>query len=337
MKAKDSAHSLCTNCEKQTEFEQIVKKETLNVRKEPITVNVEYMKCKECGDTILNPAANHDPFDLAYIEYRKKHSLLQPGEIVGWRKAHHLTQSEFAKLLGIGIATINRYENGALQNDSHEKLLRLSMDPTNLLRLIEKSEGIFSDAKKNKLIEKLRKSGEIANSLDETIINTFSSTEKNSLNGFSKLDLAKIYNAVLFFTKDGISKSKLNKLLFYTDFKYFKEFTLSITGLQYAHLPFGPVPDNYDMFYAAMASKGLVEFSEVSCSNGYVGELITAVKAPDLNLFSPSELRIMASVSEYFKKFTAAQIQDFSHKEKGYQKTSDGEIISYEFAKELNY
>ena len=337
MKTVSATRGLCTNCEKETEFERIVKKETFNVRGEPITVNVEYNRCKECGDVVLNPAVNHDPFELAYREYRQKHALLQPEEISSWRKAHYLTQGEFARLLGIGVATLNRYENGALQNESHEKLLRLAMDSSNLLRLIEKSEGIFTEAKKKKLSETLRESEEISSSLDNTIMINFGGTEKDSLNGFRKLDLSKLYNVVLFFSRDGVLKSKLNKLLFYADFKHFQEYTLSITGLRYAHLPYGPVPDNYAMYYATMFSKGLVEFSEESYPNGYVGELIKTVREPDLNIFSPSELRIMAAVMEDFKGHTATQIQEIAHKEKGYQQTSDGDIISYTYANELNY
>lgn len=337
MKTINITRSLCSNCEKETEFERIAKRETFNVRREPITVNVEYIRCKGCGDEVLNPSVNHDPFEFAYREYRLKHALLQPEEIKSWRKAHHLTQGELARLLGIGVATINRYENGALQNESHETLLRLAMNSSNLLKLAEKSEGVFSEARKKKLLESLRASDEISCTLDDTVMLNFGSTEKNILNGFRKLNLLKLYNAVLFFSRDGILKSKLNKLLFYADFKHFKEYTLSITGLQYVHLPYGPVPDNYSMYYAALFSKRLVEFIEESYPNGYVGELIKAVSEPDLNIFSPSELRIMASVTEDFKEYTASQIREFSHKEKGYQQTSDSEVISYAYANELNY
>jgi len=337
MKTAGASRGLCTNCEKEAAFEQIVKKETFNVKGEPITVKVEYNRCKECGDVVLNPAANHDPFELAYRKYRQEHALLQPEEISNWRKAHHLTQSEFARLLGIGIATLNRYENGALQNKSHEKLLRLAMDSSNLLRLVDKSEGVFSKARKKTFLEALRKSEISSSSLDNIIMINFGGTEKDSSNGFRKLDLSKLYNVVLFFSRDGVLESKLNKLLFYTDFKHFKEYTLSITGLRYAHLPYGPVPDNYAIYYATMCSKGLVEFEEELFPNGFVGKLIKAVRKPDLNIFSLSELRIMAAVMEDFKEHTATRIQEIAHKEKGYQQTSDGDIISYTYANELKY
>jgi len=330
-------HGVCTSCEKETEFDHIVKKETFNVRGELIGVDVEYTRCKTCGDEVLDPTVNHDPFDLAYRKYRKNHSLLQPEEIENWRKAHHLTQGELARLLGLGVATINRYENGALQNESHEKLLRLAMDSSNLLKLIEKSEQVFSGTRKEKLLETLRESEEISCSVDNTIMINFGGTEMSSSNGYRKLDLPKLYSAVLFFSKDGVLKSKLNKLLFYADFKHFKEYTLSITGLRYAHLPHGPAPDNYEMYYASLFSKKSIEIIEESYPAGYVGEVIKAVKDPDLNVFSPSELRVMASVKEDFKDYNATQIREFSHKEVGYQETTDGEIISYMSANKLNY
>lgn len=336
-KRNKATRELCTNCEKETGFERVVRTETFPVRGEPITVDVEYVRCEECGDTVLNPDVNPDPFELAYRAFRQKHTLLQPEEISNWRTAHHLTQAEFAGILGMGVATLNRYENGALQNASHEKLLRLAMDSPNLLRLIEKSEGVLSESKKKRLLALLRESDELAGSLDNTIMINFGGGERDILTGFRELDLSRVYNAVLFFTREGELKSKLNKLLFYADFKHFKEYTLSITGLRYVHLPYGPVPDNYSIYYATMSSKGMVEFYEQVYSDECVGERIKAAKAPDLNVFTPSELRVMASVAEDFGEYTASGIQRRAHDEKAYRQTRDGDTISYRYASELSY
>lgn len=324
----------CTNCDKETKFELVPKNESFDIRGEPITVNVEYMKCTNCGDEIYDPAINHDPFELAYQEYRRIHGYLQPTEITNWRKERGLTQTEVAAVLGTGVATVNRYENGSLQSESHENLLRLAMDSSNLLKLIEKSEGVFPEERKKKIVDTLRKSKEILCTFEDSIIINFGDDE-NIFNGFQKLNLSKLFNAVLFFARDGgVFKSKLNKLLFYSDFKHFKEYTLSITGLKYAHLPYGPVPDNYAIYYATMASKDLIKFIEEPFNN-YIGEKIISSREPDLNVFSASELRVLASVSERCKEYTAAKIQELSHEETGYQQTSDGEIISYEYAGKL--
>jgi putative zinc finger/helix-turn-helix YgiT family protein len=333
---------LCSNCEKETGLELVTKEEVIRVRNKPIKIEVQYSRCVECGDEVFDPNLNVDPFNLAYREYRKKYGFLQPEEIKDWRKANKLTQSELAKLLGVGGATISRYENGALQDPSHEKLLRLVMNPSNLLRLIEGSEGVFTEAKKRRLVEALQEVEADAHSIDSTIIVSFGNYEPNEYSGYRKLDLERLYNAILFFCKEGVLKTKLNKLLFYADFKHYKEYALSITGARYARIPFGPAPDNYEIYYGALSSQKAIEFMEEVYPPKYggepvVGEIIKAAKKPDLSLFTASELRIMASVQEDFKEYNAREITEFSHKEAGYQETQNGGTISYNYAKKLNY
>jgi hypothetical protein len=54
-----------------------------------------------------------------------------------------------------------------------------------------------------------------------------------------------------------------------------------------------------------------------------------------LQPLSDSELKILASVKEYFKTFSAKKITEFSHKEKGYTELPQGRLISYAYADEL--
>lgn len=336
------SRAICSNCERETQLELVTKEEVIQVRSKPIRVEIQYSRCVQCGDEVLDPSLNMDPFDLAYREYRKEYGFLQPEEIREWRKSNKLTQGELAKLLGLGGATISRYENGALQEPSHEKLLRLAMDPANLLRLIAASEGIFTEAKKRRLVEVLREVEADAHSVDSTIVANFGNYDPDAYSGYRRLSLEKLYNAILFFCKDGVLKTKLNKLLFYADFKHYKEYTLSITGARYARIPFGPAPDHYEMYYGALSSQKAIEFIEEVYPPKYrgepvVGEIIKAAKKPDLSSFTASELRILASVQEDFKEYNAREITKLSHKEAGYQETPHGGNISYNYAKELDY
>ena len=337
-----AVHGFCSNCEKETRLELITKVEVIRVRNKPIKIELQYLRCVECGDEVFDPTLNVDPFSLAYRKYRKEYGFLQPEEIREWRKANSLTQGELAKLLGVGSATISRYENGALQDPSHEKLLRLAMNPSNLLQLIEESEGVFTESKKRKLVEGLRQVEAGGHSIDSTIMVSFGNYEPNEYSGYRKLDLEKLYGAILFFSKKGVSKTKLNKLLFYADFKHYKEYAISITGARYAHVPFGPAPDNYEIYYGALSSqKGIAFIEEIYPARRggepVVGEIIKAAKKPGLSLFAASELRIMASVQEDFEKYNAREITDFSHKEVGYRETENGDTISYNYAKQLSH
>jgi len=337
MKEVVATKCLCTNCEKVTTFTRIINEETFPVKGEEIKVNAEYCKCDNCGDEVFAPGINPDPFDLAYREYRKRHGLLQPESIRSWRKAHKLTQHEMASLLGLGNATLNRYENGALQNESHERLLRLAMNPANYLKLLENYQQVISEARKRELLEAFRKTDAVSLSVDDAILISSGGAKADEFTGYSKFNLLKLYNAILFLAKEGVVKTKLNKLLFYTDFKHFKEYTVSITGVQYVHLPYGPVPDNCEMYYASLLSRNSLQLIEEIYPGGYAGELLEARKTPDLNVFDTSEIRILASVREDFQSYTARKIKECSHKEEGYKNTKDKQVISYKYASQLSY
>src|SRR4030043_1288333 len=147
---------ICPNCEKETELELIQKVEDIKVRGEVIKVEVKYYKCKNCGEEFEDPRSDEDPLDKAYREYRRRHGMMQPEEILESRKKYGLTQNEMNRLLGWGGATLSRYENGALQDETHEKALRLAIEPRNLLKLIEGTPNVLPEEKRDRLIKKLR-------------------------------------------------------------------------------------------------------------------------------------------------------------------------------------
>lgn len=326
---------ICPNCEKERELKGIHIKEEVMVRGEPIEVEMEYFKCTECEEEFEDPQSEKDPLDSAYREYRHRHGMLQPEEIRNFRKRYGLTQRELSDLLGWGGATLSRYENGALQDETHEKSLRLAMEPGNLLRLIETKPNALFEEKKNRLMKDLRAAEEDAYSFDRLYEERFGKYEANEYSGYKKLDLAKLFCAILFFCRGGMQKTLLNKHLFYADFWHFKNYGVSITGGRYASITYGPVLDKYAFYFASLIEEGAIAVEEISYSEDVVGENFITIKEPNLSLFSDSELKILASVKEYFQVFSAKKITDFSHEEKGYKETPIGKRISYEYADDL--
>jgi putative zinc finger/helix-turn-helix YgiT family protein len=326
--------TMCPICERKTDIEIIKKGDIILVRGEKVPVSAEYLRCVACGEEFEN-TRGYDALEKAYREYRKKYRMLQPEEIRDFRKNYGLTQKEFGDLLGFGGATLSRYENGALQSEAHEKLLRLSMDVRNLLSLIEKDFDNLLPEKRDRLLKKLKNLESESCSLDRIYEENFGNYSLDELSGYKKLDLKKLYNMILFFCLEGQFKTKLNKLLFYADFKFFREYTISISGARYAHLELGPGPDKYEFFLANLIhnSKSL-RVEEITFPN-YVGENYKAIKPPDSDCFDEKELSILEEVKKYFKDFTSSQIKGFSHREKGYKETQNGELISYEYSKEL--
>jgi putative zinc finger/helix-turn-helix YgiT family protein len=328
---------ICPNCEKETDLKLIRSTEEIKVRGEPIKVDVEYYKCLTCGEEFEDPRSDDDPLDKAYREYRKRHGMIQPEEMRSLRKRYGLTQAEMAKLLGWGAITLSRYENGALQDEAHEKILRLIRDPRNLLKLIEETPEAILDKKRLHLIEKLQAAEQEVYSFERIFEERFGRYKADEFSGYLIFDFTKLINAILFFCEEGVLKTVLNKLLFYADFKHFKDNVISITGSRYAKISFGPAPDKWQHYFTLLIDEGALRADEIFYDEDVTGEKLTSQKSPNRNVFSDTELITLISVKKYFYGWTAKRISDFSHNEKGYHETPQGKFISYSYAKELQF
>jgi putative zinc finger/helix-turn-helix YgiT family protein len=100
-------------------------KRTVIVEKVPIE------RCAQCGESFRGPEAAR----LHHEAVCRTFGFLTPHEIRELReKALGITQEEFARLTGIGLATISRWERGRLvQNRAMDRYLRLLReDPASL-------------------------------------------------------------------------------------------------------------------------------------------------------------------------------------------------------------
>ena len=327
--------AFCPNCEIETEQRYIDKVEEINIRGELIPVHLKYYQCERCGEDYELPRPDYDPLDTAYREYRNRKGLVQPEALKKFRKALGLTQKEFSQILGIGIATLNRYENGALQSEAHDQIIRLCMQPGNLLNIINNKPEILSEKSRNRIIQLFQGKNNDCGDLLAEAIDQFGSYSPGLMSGYLRLDINKLFQAMKYFCYgDKVVKTKLMKLLFYADFNHFKHNGVSITGARYAHAYHGPVPDRFETWLVAASEWEKQLASEEQNFGDYVGDVYTS-EAPDWSVFSTSELASLAFVKDRFQKYSARQIRDFSHREMGYQKTKDGELISYQYAQEL--
>jgi len=189
---------ICPNCEKETNVTVRHEKEVVEVRGEAIDVESEFYVCNECGEGFEN-TRDYDSLEVAYQEYRNRHHMLHSDEIKEWRKSYGLTQKELSQILGWGGATLSRYENGALQDDAHEKILRLAMEPHNLRKLLEETPLALSADKNERLIKELTEAEEESCSFERMFEEIFGNYEPDILSGYKKFDLAKLYIRFCFF------------------------------------------------------------------------------------------------------------------------------------------
>jgi putative zinc finger/helix-turn-helix YgiT family protein len=99
----------------------------------PITVeaeNVPIEVCPSCGEKYFGPPAAR----VQHVAVCRALGLLTPEEIQAIRERLGPTQADFARLTGIGEATLSRWERGrVLPNRAMDRYLRLlDRNPTNV-------------------------------------------------------------------------------------------------------------------------------------------------------------------------------------------------------------
>jgi putative zinc finger/helix-turn-helix YgiT family protein len=322
--------TFCPKC-KSDEIIQEKVSQNLNVKGENIEVPAEILICKNCKLEFEN--MDDDYFDTAYRIYRQKHGLLQPEEIKEIRKRYELSQKEFSEIIGIGPATLNRYENGALQNVSHNNLLRLIRNPITFLEMLKKRDFCLDESKVKKLQEQLKKECKIDKAIETCLDVEY---QPSVYSGNRRFNPKKFEELITFMCdKRPVFRTVLNKLPFYADFLHYRRYNESITGTRYARIDFGPVPDFYRDFYYILTKEGKIREEEEVFESGITGIKYVANKQPDLSVFTDEELATISAVKAYFKEYGAKKISELSHEEDGYKETNPNEFISYEFAKSL--
>jgi len=331
----------CPDCDTDRKATVLSKEEVFNIRGEDIAIRSSVLVCDKCKHEIFDEELDEKNLELAYTEYRKRHNLLLSTQIKEIREKYNLSQRALGRLLEWGEITVNRYENGAIQDAAHNAILEFISHPENMLEIYEKNNHLLSlDVRMplKKRIDELIKEEVEPNfqiSLERYLL---SNRNVDEFSGYKEFDLGKMKNMILYITQslDGEFITKINKLLWYMDFLYFKEFSVSISGSPYVHLPYGPIPSDYDLIVGVMIKEKLLEKEEIQFEEGIVGENLKALSSYDKNSLSENELRIMNFVIDYFKDFSCGKISEYSHKEKPYRNTAENEKISYELSSELS-
>ena len=327
----------CEECGREVETKVITKRESYDVCGESIEVDAQILVCAECGEEFYCEELDNATLIRAYNEYRRRHKLLLPEEIKKIREQYGLSQRSFAKLLNWGDKTICRYENGSIQDKAHNSLLLFLREPENMRTYLTENEIVLDERQKAKLldtVDKLEQDTEYR--VGRRFFEIFFSRIPSEENGFKGFDYEKLCAMILFFAhkSTGLLKTKLMKLLNYSDMVFYKENGISISGLRYAHLPYGPVPDNFDMILGKMAADHLAHIEVIYDGAYEKHQVIPECDVPE-GVLSDSEVEMLNRIYEKFKSFGSVEISDYSHKEKGYNATKTGQIISYAYAMDI--
>jgi putative zinc finger/helix-turn-helix YgiT family protein len=115
----------CTNCFKEVTYTTKKEIEKSTVRGEVVESEITHCFCDECHEEIEVPEVTDHNLLLAFDEYKIKKGLLTSGEIRALRDKYAISAASLAALIGAGEKTIVRYENGAIQDEIYDTILRL--------------------------------------------------------------------------------------------------------------------------------------------------------------------------------------------------------------------
>jgi len=104
-------------------FRPVRRKVKQDFRGETLEVDALAMRCGSCGFEIAAPG-NLETLRLATMDaYRQRHGLLTSADIVNRRNAMGMSQRAFADHVGVGVASLQRWEKGLLVQDKGSDLL----------------------------------------------------------------------------------------------------------------------------------------------------------------------------------------------------------------------
>ncbi len=129
--------------------------------------------------------------------------------------------------------------------------------------------------------------------------------------------------------KPNVGETVLYKLLYFSDFNYYELYEEHLTGANYRKLPYGPVPQKLDTIINQMIENGLLQRVKSEYHGFPQTRYMPLVKA-DLTELRASEKDVIDRVIEQMSDWSAAMLSNYSHGDKPWKASKDGDDINYE-------
>ena len=99
----------------------------------------------------------------------------------------------------------------------------------------------------------------------------------------------------------------------------------------------GPVPDNFNTFFEAIANDKAMDVKYQTFSDGGIGEKYIPLRGVNESLFTEDEIDTLTKVKEMLKDISTKDVINLSHQEKAWSKNKNNKThpIDYIFAYEL--
>ncbi|MCC8104866.1 MAG: DUF4065 domain-containing protein [Clostridiales bacterium] len=333
---------LCLCCMEEHEVKTVRTKSCTVIKDVKVDYEAEYFYCDRADEFLADERMIKENDMRLRNAYRKKTGLLTSDEISGIRSKYGISQEDLCTVLGWGIKTVTRYEGRQIQDTAHDAILRkLDEDPEWFLVQLDKSkEQISREAYKRYFNIASNLYGKYHDDYLRRAIEAqyapLQSVEMGKYTGNTSLSLDKVVDMIRYFANsrcmEYLYKVKLMKLLWFSDYYSCKTKGHAITGLAYRRLAMGAVP---------IGSNSIIELNGVAYEEEINGEFSGYHFVPSGNQKYPNlskeEIDVLDIIIQKFCHMKAKEIVAFMHQERAYLETSEKDMISFEYAKDLSF
>jgi len=300
------------------EMKRVYEKRTWNFRGEQYEYEHIAWLCEDSGEQFTDDESDTAGFVQVTNQYRAKYGIPYTDEIIAVRQRYGISAAKMSLILGIGVNQYRLYEQGEVPSVSNGRMIRSIMNPKVMLEMVECSKNELSESEYEKIISKVQAiiASSEAYKMEQYETKRIFNTSRGADNGYAQLSLNRLKNIMLYILNrcDEVWCTKMNKLLFYTDFMSYRERGMAMTGLSYRAIDFGPVPERWDRVYS--------EFPEVRQElrqvGDFVGSVLIASAEAANTMFTDAELKVLDAICTHFGKITSREISRISHDEEAW-------------------
>lgn len=304
----------------------------MTYRKESFPVVFHYYQCLDTSEQFEDEHYSELNFNQVVSQYRVRHHIPFPEQIIEIRQKYKLSALRISEILGMGANSWRNYEAGEVPSKTNANLIQMISKPEAFEEYIQKYSELDNIERAKVLWHVQVLKTDTCFCFDQ--LSRFQ-CQPDIDTGFKAFDREKTKHLILYFAEClAPYKTKLNKLLFYSDFDHFRGFAQSITGLKYVAIPHGPVPNHYEYLFEALVEEGIIRKEYSVTGYGEVEQILSSGKLKfDESLFSASELNSLRYIAEKFNELSATDIAEISHQEPAWKDNIDGKkIIPFHYA-----
>lgn len=314
--------------------------QALTYRKEQFTISYRNYYCEDTEQYFTDE--HLDELNLKQVQhaYRLHYNLPFPEEVTQIREMYGLSAKKMSEILGFGTNIYRQYEQGEVPSESNARLIQMAAKPDYFVSLmhlnkrIEKKTILSVEHKIKSLIETYKTDKSLAQML-------LGSTDISHYTGYTLSSLAKMEEMCRFFVNETKPyKTKLNKLLYYSDFGHFKQYGKSISGSQYRAISYGPVPTHFQSLFSHLVENDKIGIKLLDISPEAQAEQYLPIPGQTFNasIFSAEELDTLKKVLDKLGNLNGKEIVALSHDEKAWLDNQEkNQLISYDYAIELKH